>query len=175
MAGIVATLSMTGTSTADLSSGLSRATELITLGTDQFAALKLSLGAGTGEDQANQHWGDQITVAAGADEDLDLTALSGLMPGTTVNFSRVVAVVMAILDPDGALALQVGPQGVTNGWQGWFSDVLAANWEEVKQGLYKPNTKGATPGWTVDATHKVLRLHNPGAADVTCRIVILGV
>src|SRR5688572_4302932 len=48
-----------------------------------------SLADGTAADQADKLWHDQRTVAAGANDDLDLTALVNTIFGSTVTINLV--------------------------------------------------------------------------------------
>lgn len=153
---------------------LSSPTDQITIGSGAFSEIKLSLAEGTGADQAQKHWAGTVVVGAGLNVDLDLTALVG-GPFGNVSFARVLVAIADIDAPDGAKLLRVGPQAVTNAWPAWFGGVAASNYEELRQTLFRVNTKAATPGWPVSGTTKMLRFNNPGGSSVTGRVFLVGV
>src|SRR5690606_21801815 len=104
----------------------------------------------TGVDAA---WIDERTANAGANDDLDLTDLvSGL------GFTSVSVVFIEINSTSGSLL--VGKvASVTNGWEGPFGTVAGGVQEVLAEGSYFNARRNV--GWTVDATHKVLRVNNP--------------
>lgn len=68
--------------------------------------------------------------------------------------------------------MRVGPQNVSNGWQGPFGGVGATDYVAVthRQEFIKPITGWAVTGGSAD----VLRLHNPGAGAITVNVLIMG-
>ncbi len=134
----------------------------------------IALAPGTGENQADLIWHAQDTLAAGADQLLDLTALSRSVLGAsgTVQFAKVKVVLLRNLADTAGQVLQAGPSGTADGWTGPFGGVGAAMVELGPQGCWFQ----AAPldGWNVSATSKVLKLHNPNSAELTYQIVLAG-
>ncbi len=131
---------------------------------------------GTGANQVNTCWWETRTVSAGANDDLDLTAITKSTPaGTaTVNFACIKAIQIENLSTTTGDYLLVGKvSAVTNGWEGPFSTVSGGLQRVEAEGCYSNFQKSAA-GWTVDSTHKVLRINNPGAAAISYRITLEG-
>lgn len=125
------------------------------------------LTGGTGSGQADAYWSDTRSVSAGSNDDIDLTAVV-----SELGFSAVKSIQVEVLSTSGVLL--VGKVGsVTNGWDGPFHSVTGCYQRVEAEGCWANHCTGA--GWTVDATHKVLRVNNPGAASVSYRITLVGV
>jgi hypothetical protein len=165
-------LELRGGGTLTDSSGINPATERANLGTGDFGEIKLDLASGTGDLAANQWYLGQRTLAATTAENLDLQALANKL-GTAV-LTKVRGLLIRIVSPDGTKYLKVGPQNQSNGWQGPFSVVTANGWVRVDWLCLLACGYGSGIG-AVDATHKVLRVDNPGAGSVTYDIWLLGV
>lgn len=131
---------------------------------------------GTGANQANTFWEDTRTVSAAANDDIDLTAISMTAPiGTaTVAFTCIKSVQIEVLTTTSGYYLLVGKvSSVTNGWEGPFHTVAGCVQRIEAEGVYANHQKSAA-GWTVDSTHKVLRINNPSAGSVQYRITLTG-
>lgn len=125
-----------------------------------------TLTDGTGNDQAQLQWYDSRTLTAGTSETLDLQALTG-RHSDTITFSEVKWVIINIRSPGSSKSLTVGG-AASNEW----SALLGAAGDKYK--VQQFDMKIGCEGWTVDATHKNLKIENPGAGSVTYDIIILG-
>lgn len=131
---------------------------------------------GTGANQANTVWWETRTIAAGANDDLDLTALTKSTPGGTasVSFTCIKSIQIENLDTTAGDYLKVGKvASVANGWEGPFGTTAGSYQNVEPEGCYANHQKSAA-GWTVDSTHKVLRINNPGANPINCRVTLVG-
>jgi hypothetical protein len=132
-----------------------------------------TVGDGVAADQCDKVWHDERTVAAGANDDLDLTALVTSLFGSnvTINFVKLKWLLVVYKSTTSGVKLRLD-SSVTNGFTGAFGDSATS---KIEIGADSPLLTGRKKdGWTVDATHKVLRVNNPGASAITYRIVIAG-
>jgi hypothetical protein len=140
------------------------------------ARLEFSRGMadGLGADQADKVWHDARSVASGANDDLDLTALAvGLFGGSvTIAFAKVKALLIV------NLSTTAGEELVLDGTApNAFLGPLAGAAGKIEIGpdsaLFLSSKKD---GWTVTAgTGDVVRVRNPAsAAPVNYKIVIVG-
>lgn len=135
-----------------------------------------SINDGVAVDQADKLWHDQRTLASGASENLDLTALTQSVFGSTVtiSFARVKAILIVNLATAANEDLAVGGAGSgANAWHAPFKNdpdakvVVAA--DSVLLWVNKKN------GWTViNNSSDVLKIANDGLGSVTYRIAIVG-
>lgn len=142
-------------------------------GTNQYFE---RLTYGTGAAQVNRFWEDERTVTAGSNDDIDLTAITMTIPvgSVTVGFSAVKSIQVENLTSTTGYYLLVGKvSSVTNGWEGPFHTVAGGVQRVEPDGVYANHQKSAA-GWTVDSTHKVLRINNPSAGSITYRITLAG-
>ncbi|WP_457028103.1 hypothetical protein [Kitasatospora sp. P5_F3] len=132
----------------------------------------ISLGSGTGANQADMIWSDQRTLAVSATEDLDLAGVLVGAFGTTLTFARVKGIIVraAALNTN---AVVVGG-AASNAFVNWVADTTDK--VNVRPGgvfaLFAPDAVGypATAG-----TGDLLRIGNGGAGtSVTYDIVIIG-
>jgi len=134
-----------------------------------------SLTDGVGADQADVLFHDERTVGAGANDDLDLTALVHSIYGNIVTFSfaKVKVILLMNLSTTAGDVLRVGGAGAGLAFATPFNGNATAVIEAPADGcLLLVNKKN---GWTVTAgTGDILRVNNPGAAGITYRIVIAG-
>lgn len=122
---------------------------------------------GTTPGSAKQ-WSGTISLAGSA-QTLDLTALAGLR-GTTETFAKVYLMVIVNNTATTGQPLLVGNAA---------SDAFSAFWSSATNVQSVPS-KGSRlvfenfdTGWTVDATHKNLKL-DPSAASFTATVIIIG-
>lgn len=134
-------------------------------GMDEIAK---ALTTGTGADQGNKIYYNEATIAAGANADIDLTALTD-RKGVALSFAKVRWVIIVLDAPAASYKLIFKGSTATNPWTAWKG--AAANDEDIPDVLIRTNNKD---GWTVSGTDKVLRLNNPSAGSVTYRIVLVG-
>lgn len=134
-----------------------------------------ALSDGAGADQASVVWHDQRSIAAGANDDLDLAGgLSNTLFGTavTVSFTKIKAILIintSIVDGD---KLRVG--GGANPFTGPFAGSGSAQVELGADSALLLSSK--KDGWNVTAgSGDIVRVSNPGVTAITYRIVVLGV
>lgn len=146
----------------------------VQVGSAGFGSLTLSLDAGTGDNQGNQMYAARLTVPAGGGVSLNLS--DGTLKnfrGQSITLSAVKLALVAVVNPDDVMQVWVGPQGVANGAQLWFKGTGSDAADAVYRGLLQTNLKA---GWAVSAPgSQVLRIANPGGADVQVDVVIVGV
>ena len=132
--------------------------------------------AGTSDNQSSKMWHQTLSsIASAGTVDLDLTNLTNTIFGATVttNFSKVRLLVIQNLasTPGEDLQLVVSP---SNGWYG-TNQPFAASTDTLK--ILAGGTlilPAPYNGFTVDGTHKVLRIKNNGAAGNTPNVLIIG-
>lgn len=135
---------------------------------------KKSLSDGAGADQADKIWHDTRTLAAGASDDLDLTALANTVYGSTVtiNLAKVAAILLVNTSSVAGDKLWLD-SSVANAYTGPFAGSATSKVEIGADSplllVAKKDTFGAT-----SAGNRVLRVTNPGSNSVTYKIVVLG-
>ncbi|HEY1191553.1 MAG TPA: hypothetical protein VGE74_28230 [Gemmata sp.] len=135
----------------------------------------VSLGDGTGSGQANDVYEALLTVATGTTTLIDLKGGGGEtnVLNQTLAFTKVKGVELILTTaPAAGVSLRLGPQGATNAAQLWFQAATANFWQEVRDRFAMFDR---VTGWSLDATHKVLAISNPGADDVSCWLRVIGV
>lgn len=128
---------------------------------------------GTANSQADKIWHDTRSILTTANDDLDLTALTTSIFGSTVTISFVEVVAILIINTNtltGEL-LEVGGSG-GNEFVAW----VGAAGDKVKVG---PNSvfmiANVVDGYAVaNGSTDILRIRNPGATTVTYKIAIVG-
>ena len=149
------------------------ALDLTTVADVSQLAFARSLADGTAAGQADKLWHDRRTIAAGANDDLDLTALTQSLFGGTVTIP--LAKVKALLVVNTATAagedLEVGGSGGAE----WSAPFGAAG-DKVKvpadSCLLLVNR---VSGWTVtNGAADVLRIRNAGSGGIDYQIAIVG-
>ena len=133
------------------------------------------LGDGTGSGQANDVYEKLFTIAAGATLSIDLKGGNGELNAVNqlLAFTVVKGVELILTTaPAAGVSVQIGPQGLTNAAQLWFQAATTNFWTQVRDrfAMFDRAT-----GWALDATHKVLGIKNPGAADVSGWVRVIGV
>lgn len=136
-----------------------------------------SLVDGTGDSQANTVVALQPTITAAANQDYDLTAITGGSgagsgnPFGTVNFTSIIQLLLFV---QGVASLTFGP-GPSNGWTGIFSTGAT---EKILSpaSSYGVSFKSSptSAGWVTSGSSKVLRITNNGAASVTPTLILVG-
>lgn len=133
-----------------------------------------SLASGTSSDQADQVWHDQRTVTSGSNDDLDLTALTQTVFGSTLttNVAEVVAILVVNESTTTGNYLTVGSGAATNPIVAPFG---AANTIGVQVGPSSAMLVSSyVDGWAVSGSTKTLRIKNNGASSITYSIAIWG-
>jgi hypothetical protein len=106
---------------------------------------------------------------------LDLDFFGGTMTdvnGVAIVWTKLHGLIVSVVSPDGAKKVLVGPQAVSNAVDLDFTGVASDDWVPVYWVL--PMLKPSAAGWTVDATHKNVRVNNPTAGSVSVEIVAFG-
>ena len=146
---------------------------LTTVGDASQLAYDDALASGTAADQADRIWSDQRTLAAGANDDLDLTALAHSVFGSTVsiNLARVKAILIIHTSTTAGERLWLD-SSVTNGFTGPFAGSATSKLEIGADSAALLASK--KDGWATASNNKVLRIHNAGAHTAVYNIVVLG-
>jgi hypothetical protein len=132
------------------------------------------LSDGTGSGQANDVYEATFTITPSSTLEIDLKGGNGELNvlNQALAFTAVKGVEVIITTPPASgVSLQLGPQGVTNAAQLWFQAATTNFWQEIRDrfAMFDRAT-----GWALDATHKVLAIKNPGLADVSGWIRVIG-
>ena len=168
---------MADTLTAQIKSSLhwlfQESLDLATVEDDAKLEYDKTLADGTADDQADKVWHDSRTLAAAASDDLDLTALTHTIFGSTVtiSFAKIKAVLIINTSTTTGDDLTVGGAAAQE-WTAW----VAAAGDKVRvpadSCLLISNKK---TGWTVtNGASDTLRITNAGANPVTYKIAVLG-
>lgn len=135
----------------------------------------LDMATGVGASQNDTLWGDvRPSLAAGGNDDLDLTALTHTyFNGTlTYTFAKVKGILVLNNGGSGASGedLLIGAAG-SNPFQGPFS--AGANTVRVGAGGAFMALQPVN-GWAVNSGSKILRIHNSGAAANVPTVLLWG-
>lgn len=170
---------ITGYATKTTSPGNSAPAETGRLGSSGYQAVSITVSdtatagfsSGVLTSQCTKQYVAKRTLAGGANDDLDLTALTDGL-GAANNFATVKQILIEIDTPDGTKELRVGPQAVANAWPGPFgAEAGATDYLKVREFLFLTNHLA---GWAVSGTDKVLRVANPGGTSISYHVHILG-
>lgn len=167
-----ATLALSATGSLSKDDTVSIVTDSVANDTNSFPSLTIDLTDGTGADQANKWFRKYITLTAGASTSIDLVGGSDTDPfGQVNNLTRVVAFLVAIVDPDGTKAIRVGPQAGANPFVGPFNASTA--YLTVK--YWHLSAEPSATGWAVTGgANDTFHLNNPSASSVSFVVWILG-
>ncbi|MDD3920950.1 MAG: hypothetical protein PHO41_07265 [Eubacteriales bacterium] len=127
-----------------------------------------SFADGTGSGKAQVQFHDQRTLLTTNDETLDLTALVGAFGAAA--FTKIKALVISVVTQSNGYRLQIGG-AAENAHSAMFAD--PADVLEIQAGATLMLTAPVN-GYTVDATHKNLKIANPSGGSVTYDIIIIG-
>lgn len=136
-------------------------------------AFDQALGNGAGANNFAVQFEEERTIAAGGNYSYDLTALVGTFFGG--NITKVLALLKVLLIKN---KNTVAGDKLTIDTS--VTNHLTAPWEDsiTSKQRIAPGSPlvlaSLADGFTVDATHKVLKLSNPSAHDITFGIVLLG-
>lgn len=172
-------LALSGSLSARVLRSTADGTSQVVLDQEGRSAYTFTANRGTGLSLAM----NAISLAAAATSaDIDLTAMVDAETGLTIAFANIVAVILVCDNNDGTAQL-VGSKGAANGW-----DAIATGWTLLASGLNSVggglpamqlnNAAGlATWKWTVDGTHKTIKIvaNTPQTATtVTGRLIVVG-
>lgn len=136
--------------------------------------LSLALENGTGANQANIWYLAKRTLAATTYDLLDLAGGLTAFNGSTITFTKIKRVLVAIDSPDGTKRVRVGPQDQSNPWPGPWGGTGPTVYADVLWKFDVVNPFAA--GWAVTAgTGDVFPVYNPGGSSVDYIIWLLGV
>jgi hypothetical protein len=167
------TLTLSGVGSYAGANVLGQAAGALNLPGGPWTAMATTLTFGTGSGQVNQVFIAQRTVGAGANDNLDLSGVLTSPIGDSIAFTKVKLLVIAIESPDGTKKLKIGPNNVSNAFQGPFGAVTANVYLEMTNWLTLINEP--VVGYTVTpGTADLLVINNPGAGAVTYDIAIFG-
>lgn len=163
---------LTATITGKLSAAQSSALDLGTAKFPLNLAEAISLGNGTGADQADLLWSDTRTIAASGTDDLDLAGSLTSALGGTITFARIRALYVAASSANANNVVVGG--AASNGFINWVAD--ATDKVIVRPGGFLLLANRDAIGYAVTAsTGDLLRIANSGSGTgVTYDIAILG-
>ena len=135
-------------------------------------ARAIALADGTGLGQADRIFHDRRTLAASANEDLDLAGVLTDAFGAVITFARIKALLIAA-DPGNTNNVIVG-NAAANGFVSWVG--AATHTVTVRPGGLLLLAASDVTGYTVTAaTADLLRVANSGAGtSVTYDVVLIG-
>ncbi len=143
-------------------------TDRLVSGTPLLDEFKTTIKNGSGANKGTVRHVRHYSFAAG-DTDFDLTVLAtDRIPTGNQAFTLIKLFILRLTAPATGKLLLVGNYG-TNGFVGWQPGTTTA--EKVHKHLIRDNP---IDGWTVDATHKGLRVNNPGMVAVPADLIIIG-
>lgn len=134
-----------------------------------------SLGSGTGANQADKQFNHSYTIANGANQDLDLTALVNAF-GATVNFARVKLIAIRLVTATAGYYINVGGGDDGSGnnafinWVNHASDKIRV----AAGGSLILMAPGAAAYVVTGGSADILRINNPNAASVFVEVVLVG-
>lgn len=168
-------MSLTATLKASINWLRQTALDLSTVQDSSKLEFEKTLADGTGNDQADLLWHDERTVGTGANDDLDLTALTQSIFGSTVTtvFAKVKAILIKNMNTAAGDELVIDTS-VANAFKGWSAASATSKAEIGPGGAFQISAPLA--GWTVtNGSNDVIRVSNPaGGTTITYRIVICG-
>jgi hypothetical protein len=169
---LTATFSLQSSGNLTKDDTVSVVTDSVANDTNSFPSLSIDLTDGTGADQANKWYRKYVTLGASASTSIDLIGSTDTDPfGQANNLTRVVAFLVAIVDPDGTKAIRVGPQGGANPFVGPFNASTA--YLTVK--YWHLSVEPSATGWAVTGgSNDTFHLNNPSASSVSFVVWILG-
>src|SRR5262245_44004825 len=166
--------SLTGNLVLSGNVGLVTPSVTLVFGQGNWATMRQQLTYGTGANQIKNLWWNQRTVAAGLNDNLDLSGVLGNDFDAAIGFTAIKLLIVSIVAPDGVKKLQVGPLGITNAFPGKWGGVTALYYDEIFAFNEVINYPWA--GYPVTAgTADILGIKNPTAGSVTYNIAIAGV
>jgi hypothetical protein len=170
---LTASFSFTASGSQTKDDLLAVVTDSFSSGNATFPSMSASFTLGSNAGQASKWYRGQRTLAGNA---TDLVSLTGTLTdsfGSTISFTKIKSLLVAIIDPDGTKKIKVGPQNETDAWQGFFGGVGTESYVETSNWLHFVDHLGT--GWTVSqGTADVLPISNSGANSLQYILWILG-
>lgn len=132
--------------------------------------IDLNFLTGSGINQGGKVYTETVSLAASASENDDLTTSADAL-GATIGLTAVKAVVL-IADKTNTNPIVLG-NAASNGFSAPFD--AATDTVSVPAGGALVLMNPTAAGWTVDSTHKVLKIANGGSGTgVTGKLIIIG-
>ena len=150
------------------------ALDLSTVADSAILEYSESLADGTAVDTADKVWHDTRSITTGANDDLDMTALTHSIFGSTVTitFAKVKAILIVNTSETTGDELRIDTS-VANAILTPFASSATTKIEIGADSALLLSSK--KDGWAVTAgTGDILRIHNPNAGTVSYKIVIIG-
>lgn len=141
-------------------------------GVGTFPSISGTFTDGTGSNQCNEWFHGQYVITAGSNQDLDLSGSLNNIITPTVVFTGIRQLIVALISPTDGYVVRVGPQGVTNAWQGFWGGVGATVYSVGDPVIH--GKAGGTAVAVTAGTGDILRLNNPNAGSITVQVHILG-
>lgn len=130
---------------------------------------KIAFASGTGPGNVNAVFNLTGTTGAGATTEVNLHDGSVLDPGDApIIFTKIKYLYLSIEAPGGTAIF--GPQGLTNAVQLNFNGVTSSD----KLPITNAHLVVDATGWTIDATHNILGINNPGGTSIKWTLVGAG-
>ena len=172
------TLNITGNGTLAGPSDITTPSSVITIG-NNWPTMKTTLTYGTAANQAKNWYLKKRTLAAGANDDLDLSGgLTNEVGDTGIIFLAIKVLLIAILSPDGVKKLKVGPGAGAGGTL--VANAFIGPWASAASSFVQIDNFGLPinhpwGGYAVTSgTADILRINNPGAGSVDYNLLIVG-
>lgn len=130
--------------------------------------ITMNLVNGTGANKAQVLASDQRTLTTGTNETLDLKAMANAFGSAAL--TKIKAILFEVVTATTGYTLKV-TAGASNGLSAFFSDASDELALQAGGGalLWAP-----VDGYTVDATHKTLKITNPSGGSVVYNIIVIG-
>jgi hypothetical protein len=168
-------LSLTGTSKITGAVAGSTPTDSVQIGQSTFPSINpnVTQAAASGSTgQCTWHYPKQYTLASSAQQTVALTGLVDNL-GNSLTVTQIKMAMVAIVSPDGAKKIRVGPQGVASAWQGPFGGVTTTSYDQFTE-LWLASSTLATTGYTVGAGAYQFVLQEVVGTTTTVQILLWG-
>lgn len=154
-----------------LSANYTSALDLVARSAPLSLVKNLALTTGTGANQADKVWSDQITIAASSNSDIDLAGTLTDPFGAALSFARVKLILVTAATTNTNNVVVGGASSTFNTWVSGTSPAVI-----VRPGGFLAVGCSDATAYVVTATSAdVLRLSNSGAGStVTCDVAIIG-
>ena len=130
-----------------------------------------NLSSGTGAAQADQQWSDTRTLAASANEELDLYGVLTNQLGDTISFQKIRTIIIEA-DSANTSAIEIGG-AASNAFEGWIS---AGGKISIRPSGYLLLSANDASGYAVTSTTDKLKIANLSATDsASYNIILIGV
>lgn len=139
----------------------------------QRSEFSAAIDYGTSASQCDIVWADTRTVTTGANDDIDLRALSDTIYGSAVTFVLAKLSYLYIYNKTATTLYYLNlDSSVANGCTALFDGGATSKVRIGPSSVFVVSS--IVDAFTVDATHKVIRIHNNAAGSITYDIVVAG-